>query len=164
MATIRFKGSRAEARAIAGRLGGILSGRLPDEARVGEGFRSAIGFGALTDIKEAFVTKARGGRDEMGIRWKPLKPSTIANRRVGAGRQPTEIAERRRIQRRETNKALRRFRLSLPEGEARRRANIVGGLRATQLTGKTKIETLGGRQVEILRDTGVLLNSITPRS
>ena len=144
-------------------LSSILRG-TGDTLGIGQGFKSAIGFAALSDIKDAYITKARGGTDEMGIKWAPLKPATIANRRIGQprGEAATAIRERQKIQKRETRKALARFRLRLPEGEARRRAAIVGGIKATQITGKTKVETLGGRSVEILRDTGVLLNSLSP--
>jgi len=121
-------------------------------------------FGALSDIKTAFIAKSRGGTDELGIKWPPLSPATIANRRVGPKdkRDNADIAEREKIRKRETAKALKRYRLSLPEDEAQRRAKIVGGLKATWQTGKTKVETLGARDVEILRDTGVLFNSLSP--
>ena len=64
-----------------------------------------IGVVALSSIKDAYVTKARGGTDAMGIKWPPLSPATIARRRKGPG--PL-------------------------------------------------------RSIEILRDTGVLLNSLSP--
>lgn len=142
----------------------MLAGSRTDTHGIAKGFMTAIGFGALSDVKSAYVEKARGGTDELGIKWAPLAPSTIANRRVGPGdkRDNPDIAERERIRTRETKKALARFRLSLPENEARRRAAIVGSIKATKLTGKTKIQTLGNRNVEILRDTGVLLNSLSP--
>jgi hypothetical protein len=151
---LRFRGTRAE----------LLEKirQLPE--RASEPMRQAIGLAALSEIKDAFVVKATGGTDEMGIQWKPLAPSTIAARRVGPRdrEQSQLIRDRERIRKRETKKALSRFQLSLPEREALRRARIVGGLKATRETGKTKLETLGGRQVEILRDTGVLLNSLSP--
>lgn len=164
MATVRFRGTRADVIRIALQLAAVLAGRAPDTRGVARGFSLTLGFAALSDIKDAFIVKADGGTDEMGVRWPPLSPVTIANRRVGTreGKSSALIQIRERVRKRETRKVLKRFRLSLPEDEAQRRAKIVGSLAATRVTGRTKIETLGGRQVEILRDTGVLLNSLGP--
>ncbi len=156
-----YRGSRQELREIINRLPAIVAGTKPDERGVGESFRNALGFAVLGSVKESFVLKSRGGTDEMGIKWPPLSPATIANRRVGP-RAGKEARERERIKKREAKKALRRYRMSLPEKEAQRRAAIVGGLKARHIMGKTKLEILGRRDVEILRDTGVLLNSLTP--
>ena len=164
MATVYYRGTRADITRIALQLAAVLAGRAPDTHGVARGFMLTLGFAALTDIKEAYLIKAAGGTDEMGIRWPPLAPSTIARRRVGPRDKKfsESIKLRERIRKRETTKALNRFRLSLPEGEAQRRAKIVGGLKATRETGATKAATLGGRTVEILRDVGVLLNSLSP--
>lgn len=164
MATVHYRGKRSSLTNIVRQLGAILSGKRGDPDGIAQGFASTIGFAALSDIKDAFVIKARGGTDEMGIKWPPLKPETIANRRVGRNdsRSSALVQIRERVRKRETRRALRRFRLSLPEGEAKRRAAIVGGLAATKETGRTKTETLGGRSVEILRDTSVLINSLSP--
>jgi len=174
MATVRFRGTHADVVRIALQLAAIISGRATDTQGVARSFLLTLGFGALSDIKDAYVTKAKGGVDEMGVKWPPLSPAAIANRRVGPGDKKTQstqvatvqqaalVRERERIRKRETNKALKRLRMSLAEPEAQRRSKIIGGLKATSLTGKTKAQTLGGRDVEILRDTGVLLNSLGP--
>ncbi len=181
MATVYFRGTRADITRIALQLAAVLAGRASDTHGVARGFMLTLGFAALTDIKEAYLIKATGGTDEMGIRWPPLSPETIANRRIGRGDKTARkrkgetflqrlsriesanlIKLREKIRKRETKKALKRFRLSLPEPEAQRRAKIVGGLKATRETGATKVVTLGSRSVEILRDTGVLLNSLSP--
>ena len=164
MAQVVFRGSRQDVSRVMRTVAAVLAGSGQDTHGIGKGFLTAIGFGALSDVKTAFVAKARGGTDEMGIKWPSLSPATIANRRVGAKdkRENVDIAEREKIRKRETAKALKRFRLSLPEDEAQRRARIVGGLKATRQTGKLKVDALGGRNVEILRDTGVLFNSLSP--
>lgn len=163
MATVYFHGTRRDISRIAQTLAAVLAGRAADTHRIARGFQLVLGFSALSDIKSAFVTKSRGGTDEMGITWEPLKPATIANRRVGPrDLLNAAIKEREKIRKRETDKAFRRLQLSLPEREAKRRAAIVGGLKATKETGRTKLQTLGSRDVEILRDTGVLLNSLSP--
>jgi hypothetical protein len=166
MATLRFNGTRADVVAAAVQLARMLSGRAVDTFGIMRGFGSAIGFAVLSDIQAAYIEKSRGGTDEAGIRWPKLQPRTIANRRVGAGdRRDSDLIRRREtIRKRETKKALRRFLLSLPESEARRRAAIVGGIKATQQTGRTKLKTLGNRNVEILRDRGILFNSLSPGS
>ncbi len=181
MATIRFQGSRADVTRVVQQLAAVLTGRAEDNDQIARGFMLALGFAALSDIRSAFIEKSRGGTDEMGIKWQPLAPETIANRRVGPGAKKPQIAvsdtagqrldkitqaqlvrDRERIRNRETKKAFRRFQLLLPKAEALRRARIVGGLKATAVTGKTKVQTLGSRDVEILRDTGILFNSLSP--
>lgn len=176
---IFFRGTHAGARLLALQLGDLL-GR--SDHPVGRAFLSAIGFAALSDIKQAYIVKARGGRDEMGIEWPPLKPETIAGRRVGPrdtrpgkgrsgetkgqtiarAQRAIAIKARQKIVKRETKKAFARFLLSLPEGQAKSRAKQVAEAKATRITGATKTETLGGRKVEILRDTGILFNSLSP--
>lgn len=160
-------------------LGAMLSGRVVDSHGIGKSFSTAIGVAALGSIREAFVTKARGGTDALGIKWPPLKPETISRRRVGPGdtRAPKRgskadvieaasrsfaIKQRERIRKREYRKSLKSLLLKLPEPEAQRRAAQIAGQIATRRTGKTRVRVLGGRDVEILRDTGVLLNSLTP--
>lgn len=164
MATVVFRGTRAEAIGIIRQAVAILGGSQPDRRGLGRSFWLSLGFGALSDISTAFIAKSRGGTDEAGIRWPELKPETVAARRVGPGDRSGDSLIRRRetVRKRETAKALRRFLLVLPAGEARRRAAIVGGQKATQETHFTKTETLGDRSVETLRDTGILFNSLSP--
>ena len=172
-----FRGTHEEARRLALQLGDLL-GR--NDHPIGRAFMSAIGFGALSDIKASYLVKAKGGRDEMGIEWPPLKPETVARRRVGrrdtsprargrsnlelrrAVEQAANIKERQRIVKREEKKLLKRFLLSLPEEQAKSRARQVAEANATRITGRTKTEVLGSRQVEMLRDTGILFNSLSP--
>ena len=180
MATIRFQGSRADITRVVQQLSAVLSGRAQDNDQIARGFMLALGFAALSSIREAYIEKARGGTDAMGIKWKPLKPETIANRkgpgetkaRISvsdtAGQRIDKIAQaklvrdRERIRKRETKEALSKFLLSLPEREALRRARIVGGLKATAETGKTKVQTKGSREHQILVDIGTLFNSTGP--
>lgn len=175
MAAINFRGSRADVSRIAQQLAGILSGREPDTMGIGRGFLLALGFAVLSSVKEAYVIKARGGTDAMGVRWPKLKPQTIANRRVGPRdvRSSALIREREKIRKRELasikrefarqeGRLFERFLLSLDAKEARKRARQIASARATRATGLTKVQTLGGRLVEILRDLGILLNSFSP--
>lgn len=146
--------------------------RIPEEMR-GSGQASQAmllrcGMVLLGRIKRAFVVKARGGTDEAGDRWAPLSPKTIAY-----GRRGRTKAERGRASR--PSQALTAgqqhrwwtyYRQGLAifkgnKGAAARRAWAIlrrdGGV-------ATLLEKYGGRQVEILRDTGLLLNSLSPGS
>lgn len=88
---------------------------LPAELHAGgplvDAMMLRVGMTALGHIRRAYITKARGGTDEAGLRWAPLKSSTVAGRRGG-----------KKMSRKE---------------------------RST-------------RSVETLRDTGILLNSLSP--
>lgn len=159
-----FVGERGKIYDLALQLQAILSGRTSDKHQIARGFMLAVGNAALHDIHQAYLVKAAGGTDEMGIKWPPLSPKTIAQRRVGPRdvRKNPEIKERKKIVDREYRKNLRRLKMSLPESQAKRRARQLAERTATRETGKTKFDTLGTRRVEILRDTGVLLNSLGP--
>lgn len=166
---IYFNGTRAGVRRQVDRLRLMLAGREADTLGIAVGFSSAIGFGALSDIKDAFVTKTRdGGTDDMGIRWPPLKPETIARRRVGDGDLKTPTIKLRedvknRYLRSKEAKALRaRLTLSLGAAKANERVRQIAGQLTTSKTGTTRVEALGYRDVDILRDTGVLFNSLSP--
>ena len=164
MPTIRFKGTRADVTRTALFLARMLSGKAADTFGIAESFQLTLGFAALSDIKDAYLAKAAGGRDEMGIKWPPLDPKTIANRRVGArDLRNAEVKRYTTIRKRETRKAMGRFMASgLDDREAMRRARFVGTIKANKEVGKTKVEILGSRRVEILRDIGRLLTSLSP--
>ena len=175
MATINFRGTRADISRVAQQLAGILAGREPDRLGIARGFLLALGFAVLSSVKDAYVVKAGGGTDAMGIKWPPLKPATIANRRVGPRdvKRSAIIKEREKVRKRELasikrefakqeGKLFERFLVSLDAKEARKRARQIASARATRETGLTKVQALGARAVEILRDTGVLLNSLSP--
>lgn len=159
-----FHGSKPELYQKVLELKSILTGDAPDTQGVARGFLLAIGLAALSDIKEAFLIKAKGGTDAMGISWPPLQPSTISRRKVSKQdiKDNPDIKERVTIVRREYKKLLPGYLLALPQGKAQSAALRAAEIRATQLTGKTKVQVLGSRIVEILRDTGRLLNSISP--
>jgi phage gpG-like protein len=119
---------------------------------------------ALADFHDAFIIKSRGGMDAMGIQWPPLKKSTIAQRAVGPGdiSSSSIIQERMKIVEQKYKKLVPIFMTAYPENRARRLARAAAERAATEATQRTKIEALGYRQVEMLRDTGRLLNSIQP--
>lgn len=184
MAAITFQGSRADLVAAFRRVVDILAGKAPDAAGVASGVLSAVGFAALSDIKTGFVAKARGGTDEMGVKWPKLSREYLAyGRRFGRGEQTAlkkaaglgransrapggnkglltagQLKEWRRIFAYWAN----RFSLSMDLASAKSRAAQIAWSQLKAQGAHTKLEVFGSRQVEILRDTGVLLNSLSP--
>lgn len=181
---LAFHGNRADVRRLTNRLAGMLSGREPDTLGIGRGYLTAIGFGALSDIKDAFVQKSRGGTDEMGVKWPPLTREYLAyGRRFGPGEQAGLKADaglgranrlapgnRKGLLTAEQLKRwkklyatyLNRLLLSLPERQAKARAAQFAWADLKREGAKTKLDVYGSRQVEILRDTGILFNSLSP--
>lgn len=122
-----------------------------------------VGMALLGHIKRAYVTRARGGTDEAGYRWAPLKPATIAYGRGGYSRAERGRNARpsRGLDARQQERwwALYRQGLAIYDGDkgaaAKRAWGILKGEGATTLFDK-----YSGRIVEILRSTGRLYNSI----
>jgi hypothetical protein len=184
MATVYFRGSREQAQQLARRLALILTGREPDTQHIARGVYLTLGFAALSDIKADFIVKARGGTGEDGNKWRPLKPSTIAyGRRFGPGEQSRlkkaaglgkanrfgigqntgllTAAQKKRWQQ-IFGTRLQRFLLSMSPKEAKAKAAAIAWTILKREGAKTKLEVFGNRQVEILRDTGILFNSLSP--
>lgn len=124
------------------------------------------GLTALGRIKAAFVVKARGGTDEAGDRWQPLAPSTIVNR---MRRKRTAAQKRRPVHPSQALNSRQQARwwdvyrrgLAIYKGNkahAAARAWLI--LRAEGAV--TLFDKYANSQVEILRDTGILLNSLSP--
>lgn len=145
-----------------------------------------LGLAVLSRIHESFVDKMEGSTDEAGDRWAPLKPETVAysrrHRRKTGDHSQSQLFSRakrpRLIPRPRTRVAfapsyaltsrqrnrwwdLYRQGLAMHRGDksraARRAWFILKGEGATTL-----IEQYGGAKVDILRDTGLLLRSLTP--
>lgn len=163
---------------------------IPSEARAGGVIANAMmvrcGMVALGRIRTAFIAKARGGMDEAGDSWKPLKPSTIAYSRrhrkkpgslsesqvfsrakklpwipkasVRAGHAPSYALTKKQRDRwwDVYRRGLAMFKGD--KGHAARRAWFI--LKSEGAT--TLIAQYGGAQVDILRDTGLLLSSLSP--
>lgn len=169
---IVFEGDRQELKDRAYQLLGMLTGDVPDTHGIAKGFFLSIGVAALGDIFDAFIVKSRGGTDAMGIQWPPLQKKTIAyGRRAGKGDPslPRVSPYRPSLTRKQNDRwkaifvaLLNRYQASMGEEEAKRRAAATAWSILKSEGAKTKLELLGNRQVEILRDTGILLNSLTP--
>src|SRR3989304_5315535 len=124
---------------------------------------------ALSLIKEAFVIRARGGTDDSGLKWEPLKRATVAGRRPPPHKK---VGERPRglltvaqddLWRKVYGTTLARLKgKGFAVGDAKGLAAAQAWITVKAAGGKTRLDTLGGRQVDILRDTGTLLNSLSP--
>ena len=205
---IYFRGGKQQTRELIRSLTGILTGRTPDTLGIAQGVFLSIGFAALGDIQRDYIVKSRKGTGEDGVKWEPLKPATIAARRLGPkDKKLPHIAERLAAEKAATKAAkaafetqaksrlkkldegfrplVHRFMLSLPDDaavarakqvlarrkallkaeidEERKAANFAlrGKLAVTRATGQTRASILAQRDVEILRDTGVGLASLS---
>ena len=149
----------------------ILAGRTPDRNGLLRGFQLRLGAAFLSKVKQAYVVKSRGGRGDDGITWPDLSPATVAGRRkitkaTGPKKDKTHVSSRRHnVARREAFTRLQ-FRMSRDDARA-----VADGIarhdeRVTATAGKSKIASArlmkGGVDYDILRDTGILFNSLSP--
>ena len=161
--TVHVAATRAELRQ--------LLATLPKVAGASDAVLTAVGLAALGRIRRAFITKARGGTDEAGDSWTPLSPKTIAysaTRQRGRGGRTKAEKKRAAFPSQALNakqqarwwevyrRALAQYRGD--KGHAAAVAWVV--LKREGAT--TLLQKYGGRKVEILRDTGLLLNSLSP--
>lgn len=162
--------TRAPAAALEQAIAAIPQG-LATGGAVADAMMTRIGLAVLARIKKAFVAKARGGTDEAGERWAPLSPRTVAysktRMRGKGGRTKTEKGRDARpsqaLNKRQAARWWELYRQGLgmfrgDKGSAARRAWAI--LKREGAT--TLLQKYGGRRVEILRDTGLLLNSLSP--
>jgi hypothetical protein len=182
--SVHFRGGRQLARQTAYDLAAMLTGRAPDNLGLAAGVFTAVGFAALSDVKDDFVRKARGGVGEDGVQWQRLSRKYLAyQRRFGSGEKQAlkaaaglgrgnrlapggkkgllttaQLKRWRQIY----GTRLSRFLLSMPEGAAKARAAQIAWATVKREGAQTMLDVYGNRQVEILRDTGVLLNSLSP--
>jgi hypothetical protein len=205
---VYFRGNRRQARDLVRTMKGMLTGQAPDTLGIARGVFLSVGFAALGDIQRDFIVKSRGGTGEDGVQWAPLKPATIAQRRLGLKDKKLPHIAQRLAAEKEATKAAReafseqakarlkrlddelrplinRYKLSLPDDEAvarakqvmaarravlkgqiedeKRQANFAlrGKFAVTRATGMSRESILAQRQVDILRDTGVGLASLS---
>jgi hypothetical protein len=128
----------------------------------------------FTDIHKGYLAKSTGSSDELGERWPPLQPATIAARPVTrADIQKWNIASNRQrgLLTPKENAVWRKiFKLKFDQlfwgnvthDEAKRSAAKYAWWWLKRFGAKTKKETLGTRNVPILIDTGRLEKSFRP--
>ncbi len=160
----------------------ILAGKVPDQFGIARGFRLRCAFMFFSLVKEAFIVKSRGGTDECGIKWPELSPEYLAyTRPMGVNGQGSRSPPRAggfapgkpgndgfmtalelAAWKKDFRRAMAYLSLQLPPAEAKARAASIAWARSKRRGVKTKLEVFGHRDVEILRDRGILFNSLSP--
>jgi hypothetical protein len=126
-----------------------------------------LGMTALSLIKQAFVVKSKGGTDDCGLSWPPLKKTTIAYSRrhpgVPKSAQRAAFSPSWMLTDKQRDKwwSLYRTGLARFKGDKSRAAKLAWKIIKDE-GGKTLIGTYGNTPVLILRDLGLLLNSLSP--
>ena len=153
-------------------LAGHASGPRPDLVA---GVKMRLARVLLSLIQEAYIEKSRGGTGSDGVTWDALKPETIAARSTGAG-ELTGLTRRgahagrpfltmAEDQRWKMIFATTRARLigkyGLSEADAGARAGQAAWATLKREGGKTRLQVLGSRTVDIGRNSGELLKSLT---
>lgn len=162
----------------------MFAGRAPDVLGVVQGFKARLAVAFWSKIKLAFIEKSRGGTDETGVKWAPLTKAYLAyQRRFGPGEKAAlkagaglgkgnhlapggkdgllnaaQLKEWQQVYARNVAWLSKRH----PEGDAKGIAAGVAWNVIKAHGAKTKLDVFGSREVEILRDTGILFNSISP--
>lgn len=172
-----------EARKIIRRFLAMLGGHVQAD-QLAQGVFFAIGLEALSDIHADFIRKAQGGVGEDGASWPRLSPKTLAySRRFGPGEQAglkaaaglgranrlapggnkglLTVAQLKRW-RQVYSQHLARLVMMYPLAQAKSIAAGIAWNKVKAEGAKTKLEVFGNRPHEPLRDTGVLLNSLSP--
>lgn len=154
-------------------IGQILSGAKPDKNRLKDTFWAAFTASMFESIHDGFLEKSERRKDELGIKWKPLARSTIAQRPIRRGEKKALGITGRRTRgllTKEQDKLWRaifrsRFIQLAPRiGEAAAKAEA-GKLAWAILKSRgaqTKLEVLGNRVVPIGIVTGELERSLKP--
>lgn len=176
MPTITFRGTRQQLKDLLRSIPRALAGS-GDPLGIARSIQLRAGVALLSKVQQAFIIKSRGGTGEDGIKWKPLKRETIAQRRIGKGDlQGIGIKgagqPKSRVRGLLTKDQDRRWRAIYASILARLRtqgdSDASGHAAAIAWTilkregAQTKLAVLGGRQVDILRDTGELFRSLNP--
>lgn len=144
---------------------------LPQMARAGgtvqDEMMANCGTALLDRIQLAVVVKSQGGTDEAGDTWKPLHPRTIAKRLAKQHRTTSAHAahpsQALTEKQREKWRAIFRGYLKRFPGELSSAARVAWGVLRKD-GAHTLLDKYGTQKVDILRDTGELLESLTPNS
>lgn len=176
--TVTVRKSRREIVRILRRLPGLAAGRGGGLGSLRQVLMVRMGLALLKRIKDAFIIKAAGGTDDAGERWKPLSPMTIAyrrrhpklNRQGGATKSWVPKSANRAAdapsymltpRQRERWWALYRHFLHLYHGDKSHAAATAWTISKAE-GARTLMSVYGQMPVLILRDTGLLLNSLSP--
>lgn len=157
---------------IVANIGKYTSGRLPDIYGIGRAFKLHMIHGMYVRIARSFDIKSWGGTDDLGMRWRPLKKSTIAYR-------PATRAEYRRAGVRKGSRGIltedqnrqwkaifwhffTKLQFKLGDAKAKARAAKIAWAIMKSRGAKTMLEVFGNRRVPIHKVTLRLRNSLEP--
>lgn len=151
----------------------ILSGKAPDRYGIARGFMLRLAVAFFSKIKQAFIVKSRGGVDACGIKWPPLSKKYLAYQRgpkstrwagkhAPGGKDGFMSAAQLKSWRQTYGVLLGRFAATMPLDQAKGKAAAIAWILAKRAGVKTKLEVFGSRDHEILRDRGLLFNSLSP--
>lgn len=146
---------------------------LIDDPQVAQSLQLRLGVQLLSCVQQDFIVKSRGGTGRDGITWPPLARSTIAQRRTTSAERKSAGVGGKRVRglltaaqdkrwRQIYASRLARLRLVMSEGAAQARAAEIAWAVLKSEGAKTKLDVFGGRKVDMLRDTGRLLRSLSP--
>jgi len=165
-----FRGSRAALTTAIRDVPRAAAGKVADTSGLTRVLMLRAGVGLLSQIQQAFLVKSRGNQAIDGVKWVPLKPETIARRRVGRGEltklginkkalNKAQQAERKRVY----GEVMAEMRArGVPESHARDRAEKIAERRARLFVAKARRDALSSRRVDVLRDTSLLFRSFAP--
>jgi hypothetical protein len=175
VARVVFHGTRDELRRLLRELPRILAGHAPDPLGVAKGLQLRLGVALLSKVQQAFVVKSRGGTGDDGIKWPPMKPASIAQRRTTAGERKQLGITGKRVRGLLTPAEDKRWRqifaqrkwlfvtkFGMGDREASERAAQIAWAVLKSSGAKTKLAVLGGRQVDMCRDTSRYFRSLSP--
>lgn len=184
MVDIPFRGGKRAVKHSIRELLGQLTGKSPDRGHYARSVFYAIGFAALMDIQAAFLVKSRGGTGEDGVTWPPLSKEYLAyQRRFGDGEQAalkrkaglnkshhlgvhgkggllTKAQQKRWYALYYGKVGSFAARMEVTEAQSFAAALAWNAIKAEGA--KTKLEIFGNRIVDILQDTRVLFDSLSP--
>jgi hypothetical protein len=167
-----FRGSRDDLVRVLRQIPAALAGG-PDPFGIARDIQLRCGVALLSQIQQDFITKSRGGTGRDGIKWAPLLRSTVAQRRTtGQERKSLGISGKRtrglltpaqdKRWRAIFASRVAKLRLMMSDGEAKARAAQIAWTILKSEGAVTKLQVLGGRQVDIGRDTSRMFRSLSP--
>lgn len=168
---IHVRGTVADVLAVMGTIPQIAAGQ--GDLPLARALLIRMGIAALYRISRAFIVKAAGGTDETGLKWKPLSPSTIAYHRrqlpkpgaknpIPKGRGRAAKAPSYALTPKQRENWWRYYRSYLGRYNDKAHAARAAWVRVKAEGGTTLMARYGSQPVQILRDTGLLLTSLTP--
>ena len=175
--TIHVRATREQVLAILRQVPAIASGHGQSAAGLQQALLIRMGLALLGRIRTAFIAKARGGSDESGLRWPPLKKTTIAYSRrhpgvLFPGKLRAPFAPSWMLTKEQRARWWSVYRsvggrapAGAPyhaRGAPRGWGAAIAWMVLKREGAKTLLSEYGGTKVEILRDKGLLLNSLSP--